>query len=194
MPTWKQKIQVGRPCTAFAKGVQRLGLLAGESVGDAFCASRNYDEIWMKKQAVRLGAIFVGWTLLAMFWAANRSLYRVTIGQPASFVETFRPILLDFWLWALLTPAIFYLARKFQFTRHNWARSSAVHFCAYIALSCLHEVLGLLLRIPAFIPAGFHGSLLKLRVVQSLNGDFWMYWPIVVHLEPCRVLPALSGA
>jgi hypothetical protein len=134
----------------------------------------------MKKQAVRFGAILAGWTLLAIFLAANRSLYRFTIGQPASFVENLRPVLVDYWLWALLTPAIFYLARKFQFTQHNWVRNSAVHFCAYIALSSLHEVLGLLLHVPAYIPPGFHGSLLKLRIVESLHGNFWMYWPIVV--------------
>jgi two-component system, LytTR family, sensor kinase len=70
--------------------------------------------------------------------------------------------------------------KKFQFTRRNWLRNSAVHFCGYIALSIFHEALGLLLHIPGFIPAGFHDSLLKLRVVESLNEDFWMYWPIVV--------------
>jgi two-component system, LytTR family, sensor kinase len=134
----------------------------------------------MRRLAIKIGAIFAGWTLLGTFWAVNRSLYRLTIGQAANFGEYLRLVLADYWLWALLTPAIFYLAQKFQFTRRNWLRNSAVHFCGYIALSILHEALELLLHIPGFIPAGFHGSLLKLRVVQSLNEDFWMYWPIVV--------------
>ena len=56
-----------------------------------------------------------------------------------------------------------------------------VHFGGYVALSVLHEILAmLLLRMPSYIPAGFHGLLLTLRVVESLNEDFWMYWPIVV--------------
>jgi two-component sensor histidine kinase len=134
----------------------------------------------MRRLAIKIGAILAGWTLLGTFWAVNRSLYRLTIGQTANFGEYLRLVLADYWLWALLTPAIFYLAQKFQFTRRNWLRNSAVHFCGYIALSVLHEALGLLLRLPGSIPAGFHGSLLKLRVVESLNEDFWMYWPIVV--------------
>lgn len=134
----------------------------------------------MKKQAVRLGILFVGWSLLAVFLATNRTLFRLTVGLPVDFVGALRPILLNYWIWAALTPAVFYLAQRFRFTRRTWARSLAIHFCGYLALSCLHEVGALALRLPVWIPDGFHGSLLQLRIVESLNEDLWMYWPIVV--------------
>jgi hypothetical protein len=66
----------------------------------------------MRRMAIKIGAIFAGWTLLGTFWAVNRSLFRLTIGQTANFGEYLRLVLADYWLWALLTPAIFYLAQK----------------------------------------------------------------------------------
>jgi hypothetical protein len=80
----------------------------------------------------------------------------------------------------VLTPVVFWLARRFQFARGTWVRSTAIHFCGYLVLSALHDSLMLVLRIPTPTPVGYHGSLLKLRFITSLNANLWMYWPIVV--------------
>jgi len=55
-----------------------------------------------------------------------------------------------------------------------------VHLAAFLLLSLLHCVLagavgGPLLAVPAHYP----GSLLKLRFLEEIYGDIWMYWPLV---------------
>ena len=134
----------------------------------------------MKEQFRRLGALVAGWSLLAFVLATNRSIYKVVIGQPAQFGKTLWDILQDYWIWAFLTPAVFWLARRFPFTRRDWVLSAAVHFCGYLILTFLHEIAAVVLHLPTWVPPTYHGSFLKLRIATSLNEDLWMYWPIVV--------------
>ncbi len=140
----------------------------------------GYHKDRMKEQLAKLGILFAGWSLMAAFLAASRSLYRVTLGRPGDFLHLLRLDLIDYWIWVALTPAIFYLAKRFQFTRTTWARSTAIHFCGYLGAAVAHETIAQLLGLPFSAPAGFSGSLLKLRIVDSLYDDLWMYWPIVV--------------
>ena len=134
----------------------------------------------MREHLRRLGALLAGWSLLAFVLAINRSIYKITIGQPAMFGKTLWEILEDYWIWAFLTPAVFWLARRFQFTRRDWPRSVVVHFCGYLVLTLLHEIAAVALHLPTWVPPTYQGSFLKLRIAASLNEDFWMYWPIVV--------------
>src|SRR5262252_542932 len=134
----------------------------------------------MKQNLIRLSALLTGWSLLAVVLAINRSIYGFVIGQDIAFTTTLRTILADYWIWAFLTPAVFWLARRFPFTCSTWKRSTFVHFCGYLTLTLLHELAAVALRLPTWIPLGYHGSYLKLRIVASLNEDLWMYWPIVV--------------
>ena len=134
----------------------------------------------MKKQLAKLGILFVGWSLMATFLTVCRSLYRITLGRPGDFLHLWRFDLIDYWIWVALTPGIFYLAKRFQFTRTTWARSAAIHFCGYLGAAVAHETIAQMLRLPFSAPAGFHGSLFKLRIVDSLYDNLWMYWPIVV--------------
>ena len=134
----------------------------------------------MKEQLEKLGILLVGWSLMATFLTVCRSLYRITLGRPGDFLHLWRMDLIDYWIWVALTPGIFYLAKRFQFTGATWPRSAAIHFCGYLGAAVAHETIAQMLRLPISVPAGFHGSLLKLRIVDSLYDDLWMYWPIVV--------------
>jgi hypothetical protein len=128
----------------------------------------------------RMGVLLGGWTLLALVLAFNRSIYKITIGQRPLFGRTLWEILQDYWIWVFLTPVVFWLARRFPFTRRDWPRSAAVHFCGYLVLTFLHEIAAVALRLPTWVPPTYHGSFLRLRIAASLNEDLWMYWPIVV--------------
>jgi two-component system LytT family sensor kinase len=128
----------------------------------------------------RMGILLGGWSILALVLAVNRSIYKITIGQPPVFGRTLWEILQDYWIWVFLTPVVFWLARRFPFTRRDWPRSVIVHFCGYLVLTFLHEIAAVALHLPTWVPSTYHGSLLKLRIAASLNEDLWMYWPIVV--------------
>jgi len=134
----------------------------------------------VKRAFTRLGIIFAGWTLLAVLQATNLAIYRVDVAVPIRFLQTLRFCLLDYWLWAALTPIIFYLARRFPFSRQTWIRTTALHFGFYLIVTWVHESLAHVIGIPTRIPSGFHGSIVWLRFVSSLDYDLWMYWPAVL--------------
>lgn len=134
----------------------------------------------MKNTWVKLAAVFGFWTLLAFLWAGSNALYRVSAGLPARFPSELRGDLLDYWIWAGFTPAIFFMAKRFPFGRKTWARTTMVHFCAYLVFASLHEAMGQLIGLPGPAATAFQGSALRLRVIASLYNDLWMYWPVVV--------------
>jgi signal transduction histidine kinase len=134
----------------------------------------------VKRTAAKFAIICAVWTLLAILLAATSALYRLNVGEPARFWGSLRVGLLDYWIWAALTPIIFYLARKFRFSRDSWARATAIHFGFYLLLTFVHEMVAQFIKIPAGAPESYHGSLLRFRFVSSLYNDLWMYWPVVV--------------
>ena len=134
----------------------------------------------MKRAWVKFAAIFGFWTLLALLMAGSNFLYRIAAGLPARYVSELRIDLLDYWIWAALTPAIFYMAKRFPFSKRTWARTTAIHFGAYLVFASAHEAIGQLVGLPGPVGAGFHGSAFVLRVIASLYNDLWMYWPVVV--------------
>jgi len=146
-------------------GFGRLDLWSNESVKRAF---------------FKFAIIFAGWTLLAVLLAGSNAIYRATVGVPTGFLANLRTSLVDYWIWAALTPIIFFLAQRFPFKRESWAGTTALHFVFYLALTLAHEVLAQLFRLPDYVPASYHGSVLWLRLISSLYNDLWMYWPAIV--------------
>jgi hypothetical protein len=134
----------------------------------------------MKNALVKLAAIWGVWTALAILLASASALYRINVGQPAQLAHNLRIVLLNYWIWAVLTPIVFYLAKRFRFCRDSWARAIALHFCFYLLLTLAHGLIAQAIRIPAGAPDSYHGSLFRFRVVSSLYDSLWMYWPVVV--------------
>jgi hypothetical protein len=99
--------------------------------------------------------IFGAWTVAGVFFASQLYfLYPITSGgREISFGRALLVNLPFYWLWALLTPAILGLARRFPLERARWKRSLAVHAGASVVLSAVQLlVAGALLY--AFVQAG----------------------------------------
>lgn len=65
--------------------------------------------------------VWAGWTTLALFLATSASLSYRSTGRPANWTLTIGRALADWWLWALLTPLIAWLARRFAVEgRQRW--------------------------------------------------------------------------
>jgi two-component system, LytTR family, sensor kinase len=134
----------------------------------------------VKRTLAKFAAIWGVWTLLAILLAVTSALDRINVGEAANLWHSLRIGLLDYWIWAALTPVIFFLAKRIRFTRGSWASSAAIHFGFYLLLTLAHELIAQVVRIPAGAPDSYHGSLLRFRFVSSLYNDLWMYWPVVV--------------
>ncbi len=104
--------------------------------------------------------LFGAWTVAGVFFASQLYfLYPITSGgREISFSRALLVNLPFYWLWALLTPAILGLARRFPLERGRWQRSLAVHAGASVALSALQLlVAGALLYV--VLQSGGRGSL-----------------------------------
>ena len=75
-------------------------------------------------------AIFGGWTALAVFYAVSTSLTYRSTGRPGNWSLTFRRSLSEWWLWALLTPAIAWMARRCPLHGPRRWRNLAIHVVA----------------------------------------------------------------
>ena len=129
--------------------------------------------------------IFGVWTAAGVFFASQLYfLYPITSGgREISFGRALLINLPFYWLWALLTPAILGLARRFPLERARWRRSLAVHAGASVVLSAAQLlVAGVLLfavvqsggtsslswALGSFFRLNFHANILTYAALVAL--------------------------
>jgi two-component system, LytTR family, sensor kinase len=75
-------------------------------------------------------AAWCAWTALALFLAVSASLTYRSTGRPANWYLSITRSLSEWWLWALLTPAVVWLARRFPLDRRRPWRNAGIHIVA----------------------------------------------------------------
>jgi two-component system, LytTR family, sensor kinase len=101
-------------------------------------------------------AVWGGWTALALVFAVSSSITYRSTGRPANWTLSLERSLSEWWLWALLTPLVFWLARRFPVRGGVAARNAALH-----------------------VPFGLIVATAKTlgdRAVFALITGFWMYF------------------
>src|SRR6185295_16487130 len=81
--------------------------------------------------------VFACWTLLALLFASQTLLYYAYAGNKVSSWQVIGPALADWYLWAALTPAIAWLARRYPIVSRRWGRALLVHIPVSIAFAVL---------------------------------------------------------
>jgi anti-sigma regulatory factor (Ser/Thr protein kinase) len=100
--------------------------------------------------------VWLGWTALALFFAASSSLTYVSAGRPPSWSLTIRRALSEWWLWALLTPIVVLLARRYPLHGPRRWRHLAIHVATGVVLAVAKTAAD--------------------RAIFALLTGFWMYW------------------
>ena len=102
------------------------------------------------RRRVVWAVVFGIWTFFAVLNASQVFIGMRAEGMDHSFGTMLAWQLSNWYLWALLTPLILWLGRRFPFERARWARSLAVHFlfCALVAVahSALHNLATIYIR------------------------------------------------
>jgi hypothetical protein len=101
-------------------------------------------------------AIWIGWTALALFFAASTSLTYRSTGRPANWSLTIQRALSEWWLWALLTPVVVWLARRFPLHGRHRLRHAAIHLASGAAIAIVKTAAD--------------------RMTFGLLTGFWPYW------------------
>jgi two-component system LytT family sensor kinase len=134
----------------------------------------------MKAFSKRFALVFALWTVAAVCGGLADYLFAYLLGAHPAFWAIFRRPLTEQWIWAALTPLVFFLAHRFPLARPPLLPAIGVHLAAFLLLSLLHCALAGAVGGPlAAVPAHYSGSLLKLRFLEEFYSDIWMYWPLV---------------
>jgi two-component system LytT family sensor kinase len=134
----------------------------------------------MKAFAKRFALVFALWTLVSICGGLADYLFSFALGGHLSFWGAFRRPLTEQWIWAALTPLVFFIAHHFPLSRPRLARAIGVHVAAFLLLSLLHCALAEVVGGPlAVLPAHYTGPTVPLRFLEEFYSDIWMYWPLV---------------
>src|ERR1044071_6127072 len=128
------------------------------------------------RRLVRYGLIWAVWTIVALFFSTQVYVSSYARKEPISLGEyVFQATAC--YLWALATPLVLWLSRRYCIERHNWRRRAALHFGISILLSsalvAVHYPLFMV-----FVGRASSLTWLKTFNVILLNLDKWMliYW------------------
>jgi signal transduction histidine kinase len=137
-------------------------MVLGVSTPDAPMSRRWVTFLWF----------WAGWTGLALFLGVSSSLAYVSVGNRPRWWLSIRMSLAETYVWALLTPPVMALARRFPLTRATVKTNLPLHIAASLVISFLKLIADQMLRQLLF---GFSTYIL----VTSLAPNLLFYWGIV---------------
>ncbi len=133
-------------------------------------------------------AIIIGWTLIGLAYTFNYSHYALNYVKIFSSEPSFGEMLIwemPYWLlWAVLSPLVFWLTRRFRLERGRLLRNLLVHAAACIALSLFHRAVYLFIEwelgVRAYTNLGFLSSVYNENFFFNLPNGFLCYVTILV--------------
>ena len=135
----------------------------------------------LSRRLVRYGLIWGVWTVVALFFTTQVYVSYYAEGQPIRYLQGFLFQASICYLWALATPLILWLARRFRIERSNWVRRSLLHLLFSIVLT------GFLIAIHSIVfwtAMGRASSITPFRVFNllyfNLDNFALVYWFIVL--------------
>jgi two-component system LytT family sensor kinase len=127
-------------------------------------------------------ACFLAWTALGLFMLGQDLARKLISHEPTPWWHYLVSWLTGMYIWALLTPVILWLGRRFPIERRNWARRIALHLLLSVGLSIVQlawesVVLSFVGVFPS-IMKGFVGTFVLLTII-GFNGSILTYWTVL---------------
>ena len=125
--------------------------------------------------------IFGVWVLLAWGDATSIFVFRLAAGRPVpSYWFVVYSEFRDYLVWIVATPGVFWLARRFQFSRAHVLRPLLAHSFGLLVCCWAHALLSVLLHVWSAIPGDLpFRTQVWLRFLAVFYVDLWMYVPLV---------------
>jgi two-component system LytT family sensor kinase len=133
-------------------------------------------------------SIIIGWTLIGLAYTFNYSHYARNYVKIFSSEPSFGEMLvweMPYWLlWAVLSPLVFWLTRRFRLERGRLLRNLLVHAAACLALSLAHRAVYLFIEwelgVRAYTNLGFLSSVYNENFFFNLPNGFLCYVTILL--------------
>jgi two-component system LytT family sensor kinase len=126
--------------------------------------------------------IIGGWTLYGLFFTSQAYLNQAFFGKEVRWGQALAIWMLCAFAWALLTPAILWLGRRFPFSRPNWLSPLLVHIAAATFFSFFSLVVYMLvwrLLLWSQLIASLPFSSLKNLVIADFHSGLLIYASII---------------
>ncbi|MGH9944511.1 MAG: sensor histidine kinase [Pyrinomonadaceae bacterium] len=130
---------------------------------------------------VRLAFIWGVWTLVGFFFASQIYFYFAQTPKPVTFAKALAWQVTAVYLFAIFTPLVLWLARRYRLGRLNWSRNALVHALAGVAISAVWAAGHVI------IDKWFVGSLSRLTpgslanlTFANIDKELLVYWIIVL--------------
>ena len=129
-------------------------------------------------RGMRWALIVAAWTLFGLFFATQVLINRTYLGRPLNVGYTLSKWLSCAYIWALLTPSIIYLCRRFRIERGR-VRHLLVHLAASLVFSLI-QLGGYLVAISYIDPlVKPFTSVFQEFIVNHLHFNLLTYWALV---------------
>ncbi|MFQ5637373.1 MAG: sensor histidine kinase [bacterium] len=127
-----------------------------------------WDRFWWK-----LSLIFGIATLFGLFFTTQSYLTYVYRNHNPDFLASLSVTIPDWYVWAVLTPFIFWLAQRFPFERGKWARSLLLHLVIGILVTSLKLFLvSAMTQLISWLPSRSFSAF-------QIHSNVLTYWAIV---------------
>src|SRR5215203_3776923 len=135
----------------------------------------------LSRPVVRYGLIWGVWTVVALFFNTQVYVSSFSEREPVRFGWSFLYQTSACYLWALATPLVLWLARRFRIERTNWLRMIGLHFLFSLGIISVLLISNLLIFMSL---RGTLGNLTAFRLFNNIffNLDKWLliYWTILL--------------
>jgi two-component system LytT family sensor kinase len=98
---------------------------------------------------VEWGVIFAFWSLFAIYMALQGHYDQQAVGQPITWALAFRSEFAYSYVWALLTPLILWLAKRFPVDHRGWYRTAPLHALACVVIVAIQKMVYVVLVPPS---------------------------------------------
>lgn len=89
----------------------------------------------LQKRRTRLAMIWGIWTIVALFFSTQVYMMYYSGNQPIPYFKAFLVQASACYLWALATPVVLWLARRYRIDRQNWHNKVLLHIVLSVLLS-----------------------------------------------------------
>jgi two-component system LytT family sensor kinase len=119
------------------------------------------------------GLVLAGYSVLALVYGAQLSVYRASRGEPTGFGESFLVGAIEWYGWALLTPFILAVARRVRATGRPWPVQLVLHVPPGLFFAAAHMAVHAGLRqVLMAPPGGWAGTWSYFTYMLSKTTDF----------------------
>lgn len=170
-----------KPCTIVDDAGRVMELTTNSSKESAGLPRRARPQPRRSGFWLELAIIFGFWTFLAVLTAGSRVLDPFSDDLTSTErVRVLLPVFFNYYMWALLTPLIFWLTSKYSIDRANWMSRVPLHLAIGFVVAIGVDVYDDALRF-LFVPEGGRGRPPSIDPVRSIS-HMWFLNELIVFM------------